>query len=422
MRFLKSFTKQEKSWIMYDWANSVFATIMVAAVFPIYFTNICDSATGRGDMWWGIGTSIATAILAVFAPLLGSLADYRGYKIRLFRIFLIIGLVFTLCNAFTDAWPLMLVGYMLSQIGWSGSCFMYDSLLSDVTTEDRMDKVSSMGYGMGYIGGSTIPFVVSIVLISTIGGALAVKLSLVITVLWWGIFSIPILRGVKQKYGKEIPQTRFIKDAAVSMTQTFKEIAGNKGILIFLVAYFFYIDGVNTVINMATSYGTTLKLDQTSMILALMVTQLVAFPFAILFGRLSEKVGAIKMLLSAIGVYCFICILGFFMGFGLEESYFGIGAAQIIFWILAVLVGMVQGGIQAISRSYYLKLVPPEKSGEFFGFFDIFGKFAAVLGPALYALIKGMTGRSSFSILSIILLFLIALAILLLGWKHIVKK
>ncbi len=417
-------SKVEKSWVMYDFANSAYATIMVAAIFPVFFTQVCAGAGQAGDYWWGIGTSIATAIVAVMAPIVGTIADFKGYKKKLWAAFLVLGLVFSLMNAIVDNWKLMLVGYVLSHVGFSGANLLNDSFLTDVTTPERMDTISSWAYALGYIGGSTIPFLMSIALVmfgSHIGvdSVMAVKLSLVIMVAWWGIFSIPFLRNVKQVHNIEKPQGNMLKEVFGGVWNTFKSMIAHKGIFVFVLAYFFYIDGVNTVINMSTSYGSALGLDSTGMILALMVTQIVAFPCSILFGRMSRKFGSIKMLLGAISMYLVICITGFVMGFGLEEGFLTMSQATVLFWTLAVMVGSVQGGIQAISRSTFGKLVPPEKSGEYFAFFDIFGKFAAVIGPALYAFTHAVTGRSSFSILSIIMLFLIALLILGCGYKHI---
>ena len=415
-------TKLEKSWVMYDWANSSYATIMIAAIFPVYFTSILKGVGQNGDMWWGWGTAAATLISAVLAPVLGAVGDYRGMKKKLLLSFLGLGLGFTLFNAVTNNWHLMLVGYSLSYVGFMSANLFYDSFLTDVTTPERMDRVSAWGFGMGYIGGSTIPFILSIALImfgSSLGisNTAAVKLSLVLNVLWWGLFSIPLIKNVKQVYYTVTPPSNLIITTFKSVLKTFASIVGNRGIFLFMLAYFFYIDGVNTVINMATSYGTTLGLDSTGMILALLVTQLVAFPCAILFGRISAKKGTINIILIAICIYFIICIMGFIMGFGIEEGFLSLGQALIIFWALAVMVGTCQGGIQALSRSYFGKLVPPEKSNEYFGFYDIFGKFSAILGPLIYSTVKAATGRSSLSILAIIFLFLAGGIILLAGRK-----
>lgn len=422
------FTKQEKSWILYDWANSVYATVMMAALCPIYFATVASNAGQSGDYWWGIGTSIAMVITAILAPIAGAFADYIGYKKRIFSAFLILGLVFTAISAITNSWIVLLIGYAVSHIGFSGSCLVYDSFLTDVTTKDNMDRVSSYGYAMGYVGGSTIPFIICIglVMLSTfrpdiLQEAAAYKLSIGIAVVWWGLFSIPFLKNVHQIHGLDKPSKGLIKNLFISIFQTAKKIVQNKGMFIFIIAYFFYIDGVGTVITMSTAYGETLGLNAVSMILALLVTQIVAIPCTIAFGNLSKKFGSLALIYYAVGTYLVICIVGFIMGYGLEENLFSVSVAQVLFWILAFLVGTVQGGIQAISRSYFAKLVPPDNSGEFFGFFDIFGKFAAVIGPALYALTKGITGRSSFSILSIVFLFIIALIILIGGRKHLIR-
>lgn len=417
-------TPTEKSWVMYDWANSVYATIMMAAVFPIYFTNVANSAGQTGDYWWGIGTSAAMIIIAVLAPIAGALSDFKGYKKKLFTFFLTIGIGFTFFCALSDNWVLLLIGYAASHIGFSGSCLVYDSFLSDITTQERMDTISGYGFAFGYIGGSTIPFLISIALIS-FGGSigidtmLATRISIVITSVWWAVFTVPFLKNVKQNYGLEKPKDGGIfRETFVSVKHTAKKIFKDKKIFFFLLAYFFYIDGVGTVIKMSTSYGTTLGLNSTGMILALLVTQFVAFPCSIWFSTLSKRYGSLNMIRSAVFVYLIICLVGFAMGFGLEEGYFGVNTALAMFWTLAFLVGTVQGGIQAGSRSFYCKLVPPENSGEFFGFFDIFGKFASVLGPFLYSITKGITGRSSFSILSIIILFIAAILVLHTGKKH----
>ncbi len=421
------FTKEEKSWISYDWANSVFATNMMAAIFPIYFTGVASAGGVSGDFWWGVGASISTAIIAVFSQLLGVIGHYKGFKKKMLSFFLILGLVFTAMCAFVGSWQLMLVGYVISSIGFSGANLFYDSLLTDVTTAERMDRVSAWGYSMGYIGGSTIPFLISIALITFgegfgIDTITATKASILITVVWWAVFSIPLLKNCKQKYGQETPKSDAIKATFISLGHCVKEIVTTKSVFFFVLAYFFYIDGVNTVIKMSTAYGASLGLDSTGMILALLVTQLVAFPCAILFGKLSKNHGTINMLLFAVVIYLIICTLGFIMGFGIEEAFLSQGQALTIFWILATLVGTVQGGIQALSRSYFGKLIPKEKSNEYFGVFDIFGKFAAVIGPAIYSTVLGVTGRSSFAIFAIAILFIAGGTILLVGRKYMVER
>jgi MFS transporter, UMF1 family len=432
----KKFTKPERSWILYDWANSAHSTIIVAAIFPIYFASVAGS---KGDAWWAFGTSAATFSMAILAPIVGAIGDYRGMKKKLFSLFLLLGLSFTILMAASDDWRWMLVGYAVSYFGFSGANLFYDSFLTDVTTPNRMDKVSAWGYSMGYIGGSTIPFILSIALImngeklfpllglidaglpaadiEALAGVLAVKIAVILTVLWWGIFSIPILRDVHQIHFIQAPASRLIQNTLKNIVITLKQILSDKAMLMFMVAYFFYIDGVNSVIHMATVFGASLGLDATGMILALLVTQIVAVPFAIWFSKFAGKIGSINMISIAIGVYFIICIVGFIMGFGIEQKTMSIATAQTLFWVLAVMVGTCQGGIQALSRSFFGKLVPPKRSNEFFGFFDIFGKFAAVIGPTLYGFVKITTGRSSYAILSIIVLFAVGGIVILSGRK-----
>ncbi|MCL2376345.1 MAG: MFS transporter [Defluviitaleaceae bacterium] len=420
---LKSFTKEERSWIMYDWAQNVFSTIMMAAVFPVFFVTMADGDGVAGSMWWAIGVAVARFVLGVAAPIIGTVVDYRGYKKRLLVIFIAFGILALLFVAAQSSWQMLLVGYVLANMFWSAANFVYDSYLPDVTTKDRMDKVSAWGFAMGYSGGSTIPFIISIILIMFgenfgIDGTLAVRISVVMTAVWWGIFCIPMLRNVHHKYGVDAPKKGFMKETAKNIIATAKRIVKNKGMFIFIVAYFFYIDGVGTVINIATAYGAELELDAVMLIGAIFATQFVAIPCTILFGRLAKTVNPINIIMGAICIYIVICLTGFFMGFGLEMHWFDTDVAIMMFWALAAMVGMVQGGIQALSRSTFGRLVPPENAGEYFGFFEIFGRFAAILGPAVYALVLSTTGRPSISVLSVSVVFIIGLTILLVGRRH----
>lgn len=419
----KRFTKAEKSWIMYDWANSIYATNIMAAIFPIYFAMQADET---GNKLYGFAVSAAALVVAVLAPILGAIGDFSGMKKKLFAGFLVLGLVFTAVMAAFEDWRLMLVGFILSRIGFSGSCLFYDSFLTDITTPERMDRVSSWGYAMGYIGGSTIPFIISIAVMLLMNqSVLSYKIAIMIVVVWWAVFSIPFLKNVKQQYSVEDAPQALAKEAFRNAWKTFKDILKDKKILFFIIAYFFYIDGVDTIISMATNYGETLGLGAIGMILALLVTQIVAVPFSILFGNLAKKVGAMKMIAIAVCVYFVITILGFFMGFNIEQAELSGGdidaalkLSSTLFWILATLVGTVQGGIQALSRSYFGQLIPPERSNEYYGFLDIFGKFSCVIGPALYAATYAATGRASLGILSIIVLFFGGMVALFAGRKY----
>lgn len=419
----KRFTKAEKSWIMYDWANSIYATNIMAAIFPIYFAM---QANETGNKLYGFAVSAAALVVALLAPILGAIGDFSGMKKKLFAGFLVLGLVFTAVMAAFEDWRLMLVGFILSRIGFSGSCLFYDSFLADVTTPERMDRVSSWGYAMGYIGGSTIPFIISIAVMLLMNqSVLSYKIAILIVVVWWAVFSIPFLKNVKQQYSVEDAPQALAKEAFRNAWKTFKDILKDKKILFFIIAYFFYIDGVDTIISMATNYGETLGLGAIGMILALLVTQIVAVPFSILFGNLAKKVGAMRMIAIAVCVYFVITILGFFMGFNIEQAELSGGdidaalkLSSTLFWILATLVGTVQGGIQALSRSYFGQLIPPERSNEYYGFLDIFGKFSCVIGPALYAATYAATGRASLGILSIIVLFFGGMVALFAGRKY----
>ena len=427
----KRFNKVEWSWIFYDWANSIWATNIAAAIWPIYFALVVNRLANAGEIntVYGYAVSIANFAVAIMAPFLGAIVDFKGMKKKLWKFFMLIGVFFTLFMAIFENWQLMILGFMLSRIGFSGSCLFYDSFLTDVTTPERMDKVSAWGYAMGYIGGSTIPFIISIVIMFLMNMSdLSYKIAIGIVPVWWLIFSIPFWKNVEQKYYVETPPAELGKAALKNTAHTFREIVKDKAVMFFLLAYFFYIDGVDTIISMATNYGSTLGLGTIGMILALLVTQIVAMPFSIFFGSWGKKFGALRMITIAVAVYCLLTIVGFIMGFiidfhellGLEYEQ-ALTISNVLFWILATLVGTVQGGIQALSRSYFGQIIPPERSNEFYGFMDIFGKFAAVIGPALYALVFGITGKASFGILSIILLFILGLVFLGVGKPYFAK-
>lgn len=417
----------ELSWLFYDWANSVYATNVMAAIIPIYFIKF----VGGTDTAWAFGSSVATFIVAILAPFLGAFADFRGMKKKFLVFFIIIGTTFTLSMALTSNWKLMLVGYVFSYIGFTGANLFYDSFLTDVTTKERMDKISSYGYAMGYIGGSTIAFLISlsVIFVLKFTNPLGFKIAVVITTLWWALFSIPIILKVKQTHYIDVPAKGVIKLTLKNVWITFTSLFGNKGVFLFLLAYFFYIDGVNTVIHMATSYGTTIGLDTVGLIGALLVTQVVAVPCTILFGGLARRFGAMRLILAAVCMYVLICGVGFYMGFSIESAppvggdyADAIKLSTLLFFLMAILVGTVQGGIQALSRSYFGKLIPPDRSNEYFGFFDIFGKFAAVLGTALYGFIKLATGSAANGIAGVSILFVAAFVILILGRKIISKS
>lgn len=401
----------EKSWVFYDWANSAYSLVITSTILPLYFKSAFASAGGSSSLstaYWGYANSIGTLIVALLAPILGTLADYKGYKKKFFNVFFLLGTITTAMLALvpTQLWLMILVVYVLTSIGFSGSCIFYDAFLVDVTTKERMDYVSSMGFAFGYIG-STIPFILcmAIVMLSQFhiipfSLTTASQISFVITAIWWGVFTLPLIRKVNQFHGIEIEKTP-VKNSFKRLSKTFKNIKMHKPIFLFLLAYFFYIDGVNTIITMATSYGSDLGISATSLLIILLVTQFVAFPCAIIFGKLAQKYTGKKMLLIGVLIYSGICIYAFFIKTTFD------------FWVLAMLVGSCQGGIQAISRSYFAKLIPKNNFTEFFGFYNIFGKFAAIIGPFLVGIVTQLTGKTNFGVLSIIILFVIGGLVLL---------
>lgn len=403
--------KTEKNWAFYDWGNSAYSMTVTSTILPLYFKSVFVNGGGDAALstaYWGYANSVSTLILAFLAPILGTLADYRGYKKKFFSLFFALGVLFTALLAVVPNtyWPMLLGFYILSAVGFSGSLIFYDAFLVDITTEDRMDRVSTLGFALGYIG-STIPFILcmAIIILAQAGKlplsvAAASQLSFVLTAIWWGIFTIPMLKSVKQKYGIDI-EPNPVKNSFIRLGKTLKNIRQHKTLFMFLLAYFFYIDGVDTIIKMATSYGADLGISTTNLLIILLATQFVAFPFAILFGRLAERFRGKTMLFVGILIYTFICIYAYFLKTTLD------------FWILAMLVGTSQGGIQALSRSYFSKIVPKDNANEFFGFYNIFGKFAAIMGPFLVGIVTQMTGRTNNGVLSLIVLFIIGGAILM---------
>ena len=411
---LKHYTKEEKGWIFYDWANSAFSAIVAAIILPIFFKSMAQLG-GVSDVnataYWGYATSFGTLICALLAPFLGTLGDFRGMKKRLFTAFMLLGVVSTFLLSMTENWKLLLALYILGTLGFNGSCIYYDSFLPDVTDESRMDQVSSLGYGLGYIGGSTIPLVISLLLIQFgdkigIPTVTATKFSFALTAIWWLVFTIPMLLHVQQKHAIE-PEKRIVAHTLRNVASTFKKLLSYKSVLLFMIAYFFYIDGVGTIIHMATVFGASCGLDSMDMMVILLVVQIVAFPFAILYGKLSGRFGSRKMILFGIATYIVVCAVGF----NLQK--------MSDFLILAVLVGTAQGGIQALSRSFFGKLVPPENASEFFGFFDVFGKFSAVIGPALFGLVAQLTGVTNCGALAVMGMFIVGGVVLMLVPRNI---
>ena len=406
----QGYTNLERNWIMYDVGNSALVLLQTSIV-PIYF-NALNTGSSAAELVsaWANAQTVASLVVALLMPILGSLADYAGNKIKFFLGFFLTGLVLCFAQAIPMSALVFLIVYVLCTVGLNSSMTFYDAMLCDVTSDERMDSVSSAGYAWGYIG-STVPFILCIALI--MGGPslgldtmLCTRLSFVITGIWWLAFTLPLIKTYKQRFGKERAQGQTLAsiagDTFRGLVMTMRSIARNKTILIYMVAFFFYIDGVHTVISMATSYGAALGIDSTQLVLALLVKQFVAFPSAIAYGKLSGKFGTLHMIIVAVIAYCGIVLFAaFFLQTALE------------FWILAILVGLFQGGIQALSRSYFGKLVPKEHSNEYYGFFDIFGRYASVMGTFLVSVVTTLTGNASFGVLSIGVLLVIGLVMLL---------
>jgi MFS transporter, UMF1 family len=393
------FNKAELSWILYDVANSAFILIVTATI-PVYFRALAESSgveTSSVTALFSTATTVAVLTLALISPVLGAIADYKGMKKKLFVGFLIMGLAGAASLAVVETWQAFLILFIISRIGYSACNVFYDSMLIDVTTDEKMDSLSAHGYAWGYIG-STVPFILGIALILTtpfgLSAGQATQISFIITVLWWAGFTIPLLKTVKQTYSLP-PQPKVISSSFKRVIATFKKITENKALFYFIIGYFLYINGVYTIMSQATNFGGEVGIDQTQMILALLVTQFVAFPFAIIAGKLSNKYGALKLIKVYMLIYTLVTILGYNLSTATE------------FWMLAIIVGMAQGGIQALSRSYFGKLIPKEESNEYFGFYDIFGKFSDGIGPIFLTVAVLLTGSARLGILGLILFFVL---------------
>ncbi|WP_128426263.1 MFS transporter [Gudongella oleilytica] len=399
-------TKEEKSWILYDCGNSAYSIAITTALLPVVFGMFKNV---QSSMDLGYFNTIASIIVAVISPVLGTIADYKGMKKKFFAFFAAIGILFTAALALippaSGLWQLLALFYIMTSIGFAGSNIFYDSFLVDVSTDERMDKVSTRGYAFGYIF-SVIPFGISLLVVLLMGmdNPIGYQIGFVITALWWGVLTIPILKNVKQVYYVE-PEPDPVKNSFKRLMTTFGNIRQHRTVFLFLIAYFLYIDGVDTIIKMVVPYATSVlgsnALDTFTLLGILLVIQIIAFPFAILYGNLAKKYSARIMIIVGIVTYIIACIAAYF-----------ISSVWHIF-ILGALIGSAQGGIQALSRSYFAKIIPKQNSNEFFGFYNIFGKFAAIIGPALMALTTDITGNAQYSIFSIIPLFVGGLLVFL---------
>ena len=397
-------TSLEKKWVLYDVGNSAF-TMMVSTIFPIYFNFLAGNAgiSDVDDLAYGsYATSICTLLVAILGPTLGAVADTKNFKKTIFCIAMGVGVFGCILLGFLSSWIWFLGVFVLAKTGYSASLVFYDAMLTDVTEPERMDTVSSHGYAWGYIG-SCIPFVACLGIVLG-GGSLGMDmqtsmiLAFLITALWWLFSSVPLLRSYRQRYFAEAGE-HVVRNSFQRLGRTFAELVKQKQIFVFLLAFFLYIDGVYTVIDMATAYGQALGLDSTGLLLALLVTQIVAFPSVLIFSRIIKNVSPEKIITICIAAYFCIAVYAYWLD------------SQLDFWILAVLVGMFQGRIQALSRSYFAKIIPAEKSGEYFGIYDICGKGASVLGTALVSFLSQVTGSINIGVSALSVMFLIGLVL-----------
>ncbi len=397
--------KLERNWILYDVGNSAF-TLLVSTILPIYFNYLAQKA-GLSSVsymaYWGYAASIGTLIVALIGPILGALADTKNHKKPIFTISLIIGAISCICLGFAKQWLIFLIIFILAKVAYSSSLIFYDSMLPDITEKHRMDIVSSSGYAWGYIG-SCIPFLISLLLVlksNKLGITMetAMALSFIIISTWWVLMSCPLIKSYKQIHYIE-KQPKALVSGFKRISSTLINIKQEKKIFLFLLSFFFYIDGVYTIISMATAYGSALGLNSTGLLLALLVTQIVAFPCSIIFGRLSNIFKSENLIMLCITAYLGISLFAMIL------------STQLQFWILAILVGMFQGGIQALSRSYYTKIIPANKSGEYFGLMDVCGKGASFLGTTIVSVVSQLTGNVNKGVGILSIMFILGMILL----------
>jgi len=395
------YRKMVNAWCMYDWGSSAFSTTAEAAVLPVYFGTIAASslAPNQATAYWGYTNSLALLVAAVLAPILGSIADYTGSKKKLLAIFAGIGILATalMFTLNTGAWVFALVLFFFGSIGLGASYIFYDALLGHVAKEEDSDFVSSKGYAMGYLGGGIL-LAINIAMIWFLEtNNLGYRLSLLSVALWWGVFTIPLMRHVPEPPANKTGIQAGLNPVKASFSRlamTFKEIRKYRELFKFLIAFWLYNDGIGTIIKMATIYGAEIGIGTLDLVGALLLTQFVGIPFSLLFGKFSKRVGTKRSVMIGLGWYALLTVAGYFM----SEAWH--------FWALAFSVGMVQGGTQALSRSLYSQMAPKARSAEFFGFYDVSSKFAGIVGPFLFAVVSQIAGQSRLSIVALIIFFI----------------
>lgn len=403
--------KAVRAWMMYDWANSAFATTMMAAVLPIFYIEVAAKglSADTSASYWGFTQAAGMLLVAILAPVLGAAADYAGSKMLFLRWFSYLGIIASFLFVFIGQgnYVAASVLFVLATVGFSGGNSFYDALLPDlVPDEQKRDYISSKGFACGYVGGGLL-LIVNLVMIQKPelfglpDGEAGTRLAFASVAVWWLLFSLPLFRHVKDRSSDSpVPARQYVRLGFSRTWATLKSLRSYPQLLKYILAYWFFNDGINTIITMATAYGKAIGIDSSDLIMALLITQFVGIPFTLLFGKIGEKLGAKSSLYISLSIYLLIVLLGYFM------------TTSTHFYLLAVMVGFVQGGSQAIARSLFSRMVPADRTAEFFGFLSVSGKFSSMVGPAVFAAIGLITGSSRYGILALALFFLAGIALL----------
>lgn len=402
-------TRSQFSWAMYDWANSAFATTVMAGFFPLFFKQYWsqDTEVTTSTFYLGMGNSLASFIIVLLAPILGAIADSGGRRRRMLASFACAGILATVGFYFVQAgmWPIAIILYVIGIVGFSGANVFYDAMLVLISDSPSRHRISALGYSLGYLGGGLL-FLINVVmtlkpeLFGLADVATAVKWSFLSVALWWFVFSIPIMLYVEEPDSAQKRSPINYRKAFSDVAHTARNVRSHRNSALFLLAYWLYIDGVATIIRMAVDYGLSIGIESSSLITALLMVQFIGFPATLIFGRLGEQIGARKGLWIGLWTYVF------------ATAYAGFMTSSAEFYFLAVILGLVQGGVQSLSRSLYSQIIPPEQSGEFFGFLNMMGKAAAVVGPILVGFVAFATKDSRIGILSILILFFAGMFVL----------
>ncbi len=402
----KEYRKKVISWCMYDWANSAFATTVMAAILPVYYSKVAGASLpgNTATIYWGYTTAIALLITAFIAPIMGALADFSNTKKRFLMIFASIGIVFTtlLYLVTTGNWFIASLFFIFGNVGFATSEVFYNSMLPSVAKPEDIDRVSTRGYALGYLGGGIL-LAINVAMLNLIDDKeFASRLCFVTVGIWWAVFTIPLIRNIKETPRKNSIAKKFnpLYIGFRRVKKTFNELRQYRQLLIFLIAFWIYNDGIGTIIKMATIYGAEIGIGTNDLIGALLMTQFVGIPFAILFGRLAGAIGTKRSIYLGLVVYTLISIGAYFMTKGIH------------FWILAFCIALVQGGTQGLSRSLFASMLPKSKTAEFFGFYGMSSKFAGIIGPLIFAVVGQLTGTSRLSIVSLVAFFIIGAFIL----------